>query len=199
MRYISAPPAARRRATAAGHVPTARPPLRHAQIIQQLCNTPPRTTWSPRLQLRLDRARSVRWPGLTVSLHADGWQVDAEVDKLEETLRAAVRPTPKSAHHHRTALGPVQSLFFFALALRGAHRRALTAYVGQSTPLAIIGQIHDLHALHVGPAVKGVLDAEMAGLEQALKVGCVIQASRTYNIVFGADGKLKTACTVLIC
>jgi hypothetical protein len=118
--------------------------------------------------------------------------VDAEVDKLEETLRAAVRPTPKSAHH-RTALGPVQSLFFFALALRGVHHRALTVYVGQSTPLAIIGQIHDLHALHVGPAVKGVLDAEMAGLEQALKVGCVIQASRTYNILFGADGKLKTA------
>jgi hypothetical protein len=37
----------------------------------------------------------------------------------------------------------------------------------------------------VGPAAKGVLDAEMAGLEQTLKVGCVIQASRTYNIVFG--------------
>jgi len=116
-------------ATAAGHAPTARPSLQHAQIIQQLCNTPPpRTTWTPRLQLGLDRARSVRWPSLTVSLHADGWQVDAEVDKLEETLRAAVRPTPKSAHH-RTALGPVQSLFFFAL--RGAHRRASTVYVGR--------------------------------------------------------------------
>jgi hypothetical protein len=106
MRYISASPAARRRAL------TARPSLRHVQIIQQLCNTPPpRQTWSPRLQLRLDRARSVRWPGLTVPLHADGWQVDAEVDKLEETLRAAVRPTPKSAHH-RMALGPVQSHLF---------------------------------------------------------------------------------------
>jgi hypothetical protein len=50
----------------------------------------------------------------------------------------------------------------------------------------------------VGPVVKGVLDAAMAGLEQTLKVGCVIQASRAYSIVFG-DGKLKIACTVLIC